>query len=103
MPSKSPAGWLLAAFCTCSYCLTSCLPRVPVPGQVATRAVRLAVDAVFYYSNMVRLEGAVLGWNQASCRVLEKAGFTREALHRNKGFKDGQVCDIVLFAILRGQ
>jgi len=68
---------------------------------VATQAVRQAVAAVFHYGNYVRLEGAVLGWNAASCRVLTKAGFTREATHRQQGFKDGQVCDIVLYAILR--
>jgi len=49
----------------------------------------------------VRLLAGVLDWNAASCRVLEKAGYTLESRQRKQGFKDGTVCGIVLYAMLR--
>jgi RimJ/RimL family protein N-acetyltransferase len=44
----------------------------------------------------------VFAWNEASCRVLEKAGFEREACMRHWGFKDGQLVDAFQYARLRG-
>jgi RimJ/RimL family protein N-acetyltransferase len=36
-----------------------------------------------------------------SCRVLEKAGYQLEARLKRQAFKDGQVCDQWMYALLR--
>ena len=48
-----------------------------------------------------RIEAHVFAWNAASLRVLEKAGFVREACLRRSVVKDGEVTDMVIFAVLR--
>jgi RimJ/RimL family protein N-acetyltransferase len=68
---------------------------------IATRALELATECAFRDFDFVRLQAGVLGWNGASCRVLEKAGYSLEARLHDQGFKDGEVCDIVLYALLR--
>lgn len=45
-----------------------------------------------------RLEAQVFEWNPASMRVLEKAGFTREAVLRCAATKDGELISTVLYA-----
>ena len=56
-------------------------------------ASRLASERLF-----ARLEAQVFEWNPASMRVLEKAGFEREAVLRCGATKDGMVIDTVLYA-----
>jgi RimJ/RimL family protein N-acetyltransferase len=68
---------------------------------IATQAVRLVTGIAFGELDFVRLQARVLEWNPASCRVLEKAGYELEARLRRHGFKDGQICDIWLYALLR--
>ena len=46
------------------------------------------------------LESPVFEWNPASMRVLEKCGFTREAVLRASVAKDGQIIDSVLYAFI---
>ena len=50
-----------------------------------------------------RLEAQVFGWNPASMRVLEKAGFEREAVLRCAAMKDGYLIDTVLYARVFGK
>jgi RimJ/RimL family protein N-acetyltransferase len=47
---------------------------------------------------LVRLEARVFAWNPASARVLEKCGFAREALLRDRIFKDGQIVGEYVYA-----
>jgi len=56
-------------------------------------AARIGDEALF-----ARLEAQVFEWNPASMRVLEKAGFTREAVLRCAATKDGQLISTVLHA-----
>lgn len=56
-------------------------------------AARIGRERLF-----ARLEAQVFAWNPASMRVLEKAGFHREALLRCGATKDGQLIDTVLYA-----
>lgn len=58
-----------------------------------TLAARVEVEQLF-----ARLEAQVFEWNPASMRVLENAGFTREAVLRCAATKDGQLIDTVLYA-----
>jgi [ribosomal protein S5]-alanine N-acetyltransferase len=46
-----------------------------------------------------RMQAYVFAWNPASMRVLEKAGFVREAVLERSAVKDGQVVDEVMYAL----
>jgi RimJ/RimL family protein N-acetyltransferase len=61
-------------------------------------AARVGTEGVF-----ARLEAQVFAWNPASMRVLEKAGFTREAVLRCAATKDGMLIDTVLYARVFGR
>lgn len=66
-----------------------------------TRAVRAASDWAFDYYKVVRLFATVFPQNVASMRVLEKAGFEREAVLRRSAVKNGVILDQVLYAKVR--
>lgn len=66
-----------------------------------TTAVRATSEFALSHFSLVRLEAPVFAWNPASMRVLEKAGFEREGILRSSVFKDGQVIDQVLYALIR--
>src|SRR6267142_447075 len=51
--------------------------------------------------DLVRLYAGVFEGNRASMRVLEKAGYTREARLRKGITKDGRTIDLVLYAMVR--
>lgn len=68
---------------------------------IATEAVRAVADYAFSTFDLVRLEARVYAWNPASGRVLEKAGFTREARLRRAITKDGETIDASLYALVR--
>ncbi|KAL2023228.1 hypothetical protein VTK56DRAFT_3351 [Thermocarpiscus australiensis] len=48
-----------------------------------------------------RLEAGVFGGNEASARVLAKAGFVLEGRRRKAAEKNGEVFDILVFGLLR--
>ncbi|WP_306606877.1 GNAT family N-acetyltransferase [Azonexus sp.] len=64
-------------------------------------AVRIASQYCLNQYNLERLEAPVFSWNPASMRVLEKAGFVREAVLHKSAYKDGQLIDQVLYTLLR--
>lgn len=70
---------------------------------IASAALRLLTEWAFAYPelDLVRIYANVLEWNPASARVLEKAGYEREARLRRNIYKDGQVIDSLLYAIVR--
>jgi RimJ/RimL family protein N-acetyltransferase len=51
-------------------------------------------------NEFARLEARVFAWNPASMRVLEKVGFVREGVLKYSIFKDGQIVDSVLYALV---
>ncbi|CAN6281023.1 unnamed protein product [Urochloa humidicola] len=68
---------------------------------VATAAVKRMVATVFgEVEGLERVEALVDVANPASQRVLEKAGFTREAVLRKYGFQKGAVHDMVMFSFI---
>ena len=74
----------------------------PYWGQgIATAAARALTEYAFDRFDLARLEARVFEWNPASCRVLEKAGYTREARLRRAIEKDGQIIDAFLYARTR--
>ncbi len=48
-----------------------------------------------------RLEAGVFGWNTPSMSVLEKVGFVREGILKRSVFKDGELIDRVMYALVR--
>ncbi len=69
---------------------------------ITSEAIDAFARQLFATRDLMRLEAGVYAWNPASMRVLEKAGFEREACMRKAAFKDGQYVDVLLYARLRG-
>ena len=67
---------------------------------IMTEAVKAASVHAMSYFGLVRLEAPVFESNPASMRVLEKAGFVREAVLRRAIYKDGRIIDAVLYALV---
>jgi RimJ/RimL family protein N-acetyltransferase len=70
---------------------------------VATRAARLVARWAFETYPIERLELFTLDDNEASQRVAERAGFTREGLLRRWTTHRGEVRDCVMFSLLRDE
>ncbi|HET6347820.1 MAG TPA: GNAT family N-acetyltransferase [Candidatus Krumholzibacteria bacterium] len=68
---------------------------------IITEAVLAVTDYAFKTLGMVRVHAEVFHWNEASMRVLEKAGYTREGVLRKAAYKDRQWVDEVVFAVVR--
>ncbi|MBI3983136.1 MAG: GNAT family N-acetyltransferase [Gemmatimonadetes bacterium] len=67
-----------------------------------TQAVQAATEYALRTHGLHRVYATVFEWNAASMRVLEKAGYTREAVLRKSAIKDGRVIDQVLYGRTRG-
>jgi RimJ/RimL family protein N-acetyltransferase len=65
---------------------------------IVTEAVMLLTDHVFGRINMLRLFALPFADNPGSIRVLEKAGYLREAVLRSSSVKRGQPRDQALYA-----
>jgi ribosomal-protein-alanine N-acetyltransferase len=65
---------------------------------IATQALVLLTAHVFSRLNLLRLFAVPFVDNAGSTRVLEKAGYTREAILRSSSVKDGQPRDQALYA-----
>jgi len=65
---------------------------------IASEALRLVTDHVFDVMNMLRLFAVPFADNLGSIRVLEKAGYHREAVLRSSSVKFGRPRDQLLYA-----
>lgn len=70
---------------------------------VATEAVRLITRYGFEALGLERIFALVFQGNDASMRVLEKAGFLKEGVARRAALKDGKIIDQHVYAIVRRQ
>ena len=68
---------------------------------LATAAVEAVTTYAFEEFAVDRLEASVWGWNPASARVLEKAGFALEGRLRRSVTRDGRTTDTLVYAKLR--
>jgi len=68
---------------------------------LATEALRLVTGHAFDHFDFERLEALVIAWNPASCRVLEKSGYTLESRQERGIYKDGVIADGLLYVKLR--
>ena len=69
---------------------------------IATEALQLVTAHVFDAFNMLRLFALPFADNAGSVRVLEKAGYVREAVLRSSSVKYGQPRDQLLYARVNG-
>ena len=68
---------------------------------IATAALAAAAGYAFRELGMIRVFAVPFATNLASARVLEKAGFVREAVLRSSAIKEGIVLDQWLYAITK--
>lgn len=74
----------------------------PYWGQgIMTNAVRQICSTAFQKFDIIRIFAEPFAHNQGSRRVLEKAGFSLEGIMRNGIYKNGQVHDYCMYALLR--
>jgi len=66
---------------------------------IAGAAVKLMIDYGFKNFDITRIYAKPFGYNKASHRVLEKAGFTKEAIIKNGVFKNNQYFDEHIYSI----
>lgn len=64
----------------------------------ATQAVKQLADIAFNDLKLIRIYAEVFGRNAASMRVLEKAGFTLEAVLKKNMIKEGEIMDSYLYS-----
>lgn len=69
----------------------------------ATEALRLLVYFGFRDMQLNRIEGRHNAGNDASGRVMVKAGFQREGTWRQRELKDGVLVDVVQYSLLRSE
>ncbi len=68
-----------------------------------SEAVKLFIDFLFLSQAIKRIQATTDIRNQASRKVLEKAGFTKEGTMRKALYMKGDWVDISLFSILRDE
>ncbi|HKY05442.1 MAG TPA: GNAT family N-acetyltransferase [Blastocatellia bacterium] len=68
---------------------------------IATEAVKALTGYAFTTFDLSRIHAGVYEWNHGSMRVLEKAGYVREARLRKSIFKEGRIIDEIIFAVIR--
>ena len=66
-----------------------------------TEAVKLVCDFVFENTDIIRIFAEPLAYNTASCRVLEKAGFMFEGVLRSNAYKNGNIVDMKMYALVK--
>jgi [ribosomal protein S5]-alanine N-acetyltransferase len=67
---------------------------------IATESVRAVTALAISEHGLTRVFALPFAWNTASCRVLEKAGFTLEARLRKSAIKEGRLTDQFLYAFV---
>jgi RimJ/RimL family protein N-acetyltransferase len=65
---------------------------------ITTAALKAVTDYAIQTHGLTRLYAVPFEWNQASFRVLEKAGFSLEGRLRRSAIKDGKIIDQLLYA-----
>ena len=68
---------------------------------IMTIAVNLICDYGFQNLDIERIYTGIFDFNPASQRVLEKCGFTKEAVFKKAIYKNGVICDEIRYAKLR--
>ncbi len=70
---------------------------------LGTSAVRQIADYIFSNTDIIRIYGDPFAYNEGSCRVLEKAGFTYEGTLRCNAVKNGVVQDMKMYSLIKDE
>ncbi len=65
-----------------------------------TSAVKQMCKYIFDNTDIIRIFAEPFAYNTASCRVLEKAGFTYEGLLQSNAVKNGNIVDMKMYALI---
>lgn len=68
---------------------------------LGTSAIRQACSYVFEHTDIIRIFAEPFAFNTASCRALEKAGFSFEGLLRQNAVKNGTVLDMKMYSMIK--
>lgn len=68
---------------------------------IGTKAVKDACAYIFEHTDIVRIFGIPFAFNAGSCRILEKAGFRLEGTMRKNAYKNGEIVDTELYALIK--
>lgn len=66
-----------------------------------TIAVKQICKYIFDNTDIIRIFAEPFAYNTASCRVLEKVGFTYEGLLRSNALKNGNIIDMKMYALIK--
>ncbi len=69
---------------------------------IATEALVAVTNHAIETYGLTRLFAVPFAWNTASCRVLEKAGYSLEGRLRRSAIKDGVITDQLQYAFIAG-
>jgi len=70
---------------------------------IAAEALHCGLAHAFDVLGLRRIEADVDPRNVASCRLLERLGFVREGLLRQRWLVNGEVCDSAFYGLLPGE
>lgn len=68
---------------------------------LGTSAVKQVCKLIFETTDIIRIFAEPFSSNLASCRVLEKVGFTLEGILKKNAVKNGVILDMNLYALCR--
>ena len=68
---------------------------------IGTEAVSKMTDYVFSNRDTIRLSAPVYSPNKASMRVLDKSGYTLEAIHKKSVYKNDELMDEYIYVKCR--
>ncbi len=68
---------------------------------IMTHVVKKTIENAFFQLDIVRLYANVFEGNIGSIKVLEKAGFVKEAVLKDAVYKNGVYLDQLIFSIIR--
>lgn len=68
---------------------------------IMTEAIKTLVQHTFNNTDIVRIHAGIFESNFASAKVLEKAGFEREAVHKKAVYKKGILMDEYVYVIFK--
>jgi len=68
---------------------------------IMARAVKQTVDYIFANFDVVKVYATPFDFNVASQKVLQKAGFEREAILKSAAVKNGKIVDLHYYSIIK--
>ena len=69
--------------------------------KIGSDVVKRLCRYLFQNTDLLRIFAEPFAYNQASCRILEKAGFALEGVLRKNAVKNGKILDMKMYSIVR--